>query len=96
MAEALPGLGAIGEDRLLDGKLVLRQPRKGHRAGSDAVEDAVDSCLRFCGELSGCKFALQQMNRDLSTRANLEACPECSLRSFCQRLGPASCPFDNE
>lgn len=37
MAEALPGLGAIGEDRLLDGKLVLRQPRKGHRAGSDAV-----------------------------------------------------------
>lgn len=37
MAEALPGLGEIGEDRLLDGRLVLRQPRKGHRAGSDAV-----------------------------------------------------------
>ncbi len=37
MADMLPGLGAIGEDRLLDGRLVLRQPRKGHRAGSDAV-----------------------------------------------------------
>jgi tRNA1(Val) A37 N6-methylase TrmN6 len=37
MAEALPGLGAIGEDRLLDGRLILRQPLKGHRAGSDAV-----------------------------------------------------------
>lgn len=37
MADALPGLGDIGEDRLLDGRLVLRQPRKGHRAGSDAV-----------------------------------------------------------
>jgi tRNA1(Val) A37 N6-methylase TrmN6 len=37
MAEALPGLGEIGEDRLLDGRLVLRQPRRGHRAGSDAI-----------------------------------------------------------
>lgn len=38
MSEA-PG-GALGEivtDRLLDGRLVLRQPRKGHRAGSDAI-----------------------------------------------------------
>lgn len=30
-------LGPIGEDRLLDGRLVLHQPRKGHRAGSDAI-----------------------------------------------------------
>lgn len=30
-------LGLIGEDRLLDGRLVLHQPRKGHRAGSDAI-----------------------------------------------------------
>ncbi|WP_353181099.1 methyltransferase [Bosea sp. (in: a-proteobacteria)] len=39
MSEAAPagGLGAIVEDRLLDGRLILRQPRKGHRAGSDAV-----------------------------------------------------------
>lgn len=37
MADALPGLGEIGEDRLLDGRLVLRQPRRGHRAGSDAI-----------------------------------------------------------
>jgi tRNA1(Val) A37 N6-methylase TrmN6 len=36
MAEALPA-GEIGEDRLLDGRLLLRQPRKGHRAGSDAI-----------------------------------------------------------
>ncbi len=35
--EILPGLGAIGEDRLLDGRLRLLQPRKGHRAGSDAI-----------------------------------------------------------
>jgi tRNA1(Val) A37 N6-methylase TrmN6 len=28
---------AIGEDRLLDGALRLRQPLKGHRAGTDAV-----------------------------------------------------------
>lgn len=31
------GLGEIGEDRLLDGRLILSQPKKGHRAGSDAV-----------------------------------------------------------
>ncbi len=31
------GLGEIVEDRLLDGRLILRQPRKGHRAGSDAI-----------------------------------------------------------
>lgn len=36
MAE-LGGLGEIGEDRLLDGRLRLFQPRRGHRAGSDAV-----------------------------------------------------------
>ena len=30
-------LGEIGEDRLLDGRLILCQPRKGHRAGSDAI-----------------------------------------------------------
>lgn len=35
--EILPGLGAIGEDRLLDGRLRLLQPKKGHRAGSDAI-----------------------------------------------------------
>lgn len=38
MSEA-PG-GALGEivtDRLLDGRLILSQPRKGHRAGSDAI-----------------------------------------------------------
>lgn len=37
MSESLPGLGEIVEDRLLDGRLILRQPRRGHRAGSDAV-----------------------------------------------------------
>lgn len=37
MSEALPGLGEIVEDSLLDGRLVLRQPRRGHRAGSDAI-----------------------------------------------------------
>lgn len=37
MSETLPGLGEIVEDRLLDGRLVLRQPRRGHRAGSDAI-----------------------------------------------------------
>lgn len=36
-AETAPGLGEIVEDRLLDGRLILRQPRKGHRAGSDAI-----------------------------------------------------------
>jgi len=37
MAEIAAGLGEIGEDRILDGRLVLFQPKKGHRAGSDAV-----------------------------------------------------------
>ena len=37
MSETWPGLGEIVEDRLLDGRLVLRQPRRGHRAGSDAI-----------------------------------------------------------
>lgn len=36
-ADTLAGLGEIAEDRLLDGRLVLAQPRKGHRAGSDAI-----------------------------------------------------------
>lgn len=35
--ETAPGLGAIGEDRLLGGRLRLLQPLKGHRAGSDAI-----------------------------------------------------------
>jgi tRNA1(Val) A37 N6-methylase TrmN6 len=35
--DAPAGLGEIVEDRLLDGRLFLRQPRKGHRAGSDAI-----------------------------------------------------------
>jgi tRNA1(Val) A37 N6-methylase TrmN6 len=34
---AAASLGDITEDRLLGGRLVLRQPRRGHRAGSDAV-----------------------------------------------------------
>ncbi len=34
---ACAGLGEIVEDRLLDGRLRLRQPRKGHRAGTDAI-----------------------------------------------------------
>lgn len=37
MSETPPGLGEIVEDRLLDGRLILRQPRRGHRAGSDAI-----------------------------------------------------------
>lgn len=37
MSDPAPGLGEIVEDRLLDGRLVLRQPRRGHRAGSDAI-----------------------------------------------------------
>ena len=39
MSEIEPGsaLGEIVEDRLLDGRLRLLQPRKGHRAGSDAI-----------------------------------------------------------
>jgi tRNA1(Val) A37 N6-methylase TrmN6 len=36
-SDAPPALGEIVEDRLLDGRLILRQPRKGHRAGSDAI-----------------------------------------------------------
>lgn len=36
-AEADLALGEIVEDRLLDGRLLLRQPRKGHRAGTDAI-----------------------------------------------------------
>jgi tRNA1(Val) A37 N6-methylase TrmN6 len=32
-----PGLGEIVEDRLLDGRLRLLQPARGHRAGSDAI-----------------------------------------------------------
>jgi tRNA1(Val) A37 N6-methylase TrmN6 len=36
-AGATSALGEIVEDRLLDGRLVLCQPRKGHRAGSDAI-----------------------------------------------------------
>jgi len=34
---AIGVLGEIVEDRLLDGRLILNQPRKGHRAGSDAI-----------------------------------------------------------
>jgi FkbM family methyltransferase len=34
---AATALGEIGQDRLLDGRLLLSQPRKGHRAGSDAI-----------------------------------------------------------
>lgn len=37
MSVEAPGLGEIGEDRLLGGRLRLLQPVKGHRAGSDAV-----------------------------------------------------------
>lgn len=37
MSEEAAGLGEIGEDRLLGGRLRLLQPRKGHRAGSDAI-----------------------------------------------------------
>jgi tRNA1(Val) A37 N6-methylase TrmN6 len=37
MKAETPGLGEIGEDRLLGGRLRLLQPVKGHRAGSDAV-----------------------------------------------------------
>ncbi|MBX9911924.1 MAG: methyltransferase [Beijerinckiaceae bacterium] len=37
MAESAAGLGEIGQDHILDGRLVLFQPKKGHRAGSDAV-----------------------------------------------------------
>jgi tRNA1(Val) A37 N6-methylase TrmN6 len=39
MPESVPisALGAIVGDRLLDGRLILNQPQKGHRAGSDAI-----------------------------------------------------------
>lgn len=39
MSESGPdsSLGEVVEDRLLDGRLRLLQPRKGHRAGSDAI-----------------------------------------------------------
>ncbi|KRE17980.1 hypothetical protein ASE63_01965 [Bosea sp. Root381] len=37
MSDVSPGLGEIVEDRLLDGRLILRQPKRGHRAGSDAI-----------------------------------------------------------
>ncbi|MGX1787680.1 tRNA1(Val) (adenine(37)-N6)-methyltransferase [Bosea sp. NPDC055332] len=37
MSAEAAGLGEIGEDRLLGGRLRLLQPVKGHRAGSDAV-----------------------------------------------------------
>jgi tRNA1(Val) A37 N6-methylase TrmN6 len=36
-AGATSALGEIVTDRLLDGRLTLRQPKKGHRAGSDAI-----------------------------------------------------------
>lgn len=51
MAEA-GGLGEIVEDRLLDGRLVLRQPKKGHRAGSDAVLLAAALPAAFPGGLA--------------------------------------------
>lgn len=34
---AATALGEIAQDRLLDGRLLLNQPKKGHRAGSDAI-----------------------------------------------------------
>ena len=37
MPEPACGLGEIAEDRILDGRLRLAQPRRGHRAGSDSV-----------------------------------------------------------
>jgi tRNA1(Val) A37 N6-methylase TrmN6 len=46
------GLGAIVEDRLLDGRLVLRQPKKGHRAGSDAILLAAALPASFSGPLA--------------------------------------------
>lgn len=51
MAE-MAGLGEIVEDRLLDGRLILRQPRKGHRAGSDAVLLAAALPAAFLGPLA--------------------------------------------
>ena len=29
--------GAVSEDAVLDGRLILRQPRRGHRVGHDAI-----------------------------------------------------------
>lgn len=37
MSDVGSRLGEIVEDRLLDGRLLLRQPKRGHRAGSDAI-----------------------------------------------------------
>ncbi|MGO4738312.1 tRNA1(Val) (adenine(37)-N6)-methyltransferase [Bosea sp. 2KB_26] len=37
MSDSQTDLGEIVEDRLLDGRLILRQPKKGHRAGTDAI-----------------------------------------------------------
>lgn len=51
MAEA-NGLGEIVEDRLLDGRLILHQPRKGHRAGSDAILLAAALPPAFPGPLA--------------------------------------------
>lgn len=51
MAEA-SGLGEIVEDRLLDGRLALRQPKKGHRAGSDAILLAAALPASFIGPLA--------------------------------------------
>jgi len=51
MAEAIR-LGEIVEDRLLDGRLVLRQPKQGHRAGSDAILLAAALPATFAGALA--------------------------------------------
>lgn len=51
MAEAI-GLGEIVEDRLLDGRLVLRQPKQGHRAGSDAILLAAALPEKLAGPLA--------------------------------------------
>lgn len=51
MAEAI-GLGEIVEDRLLDGRLILRQPKQGHRAGSDAILLAAALPERLVGPLA--------------------------------------------
>ncbi|KFC75236.1 putative O-methyltransferase [Bosea sp. LC85] len=37
MSDSETELGDIVEDRLLGGRLILRQPKKGHRAGTDAI-----------------------------------------------------------
>lgn len=51
MAE-VEGLGEIVADRLLDGRLILRQPRRGHRAGSDAILLAAALPRAFPGALA--------------------------------------------